>query len=81
MRRKGGKETAWAITGHYGLYYGTFRTRKSAIMNHAWALHVPSQDGEVREYASELSEGHRRSWARCQRRGDRAVKIEMRVIG
>ena len=69
-------ETAWAITGVHGFYYGTWGTRAEAIGAHLEAkTHVvgPVEWGR-------LTPDAKREWRRLQRRGDKAVKVELRII-
>ena len=69
-------EKAWAITGVHGLYYGTWRTRVEAIGAHLRAL-VPMR-GAV-EWGV-LTPDARREWRYRQRKGDRAVKVEITMV-
>jgi len=66
----------WAITGAYGLYAGTFFTRRDAITYHAWACHTQT-DGHIASEYAPMSDAHRKSWARCRRNGDRCVKVNI----
>lgn len=68
-------ETSWAITGVHGLYYGTQRTRVEAIGMHLKDLFTIGQT----VWQDKLTPEARRQWRYCQRKGDRAVKVEIRV--
>ena len=68
-------ETAWAIIGVHGLYSGTWRTRVEAIGAHLKAV-VPM--GQAVNWGA-LTPDARREWRYRQRKGDRAVKVEIRV--
>ena len=60
--------TMWAIIGNYGLYTGTWFTRKEAIREHCHEnLIIPST----------LHPDIQSAWRRCQKNGDKAVKVKI----
>ena len=62
-------ETMWAIHGNHGLYVGTWLTRKEAIVDHVNARLVIPCD----KYAT-IQDG----WKELKKKGDRAVKVEIK---
>jgi len=61
-------ENGWAIVGPFGLYTGWWMTRKEAIEAHVRdKVIVGSQRNPVKEI-----------WKRCQKEGDRAVRVALK---
>ena len=75
MSKKLNSAPLWAIVGQYGMYFDTFRTRKQAIMYHAWCIQDAGDN--IPEHAREMTDAHRKSWQRCKRRGDRCVRVNI----
>ena len=70
----------WAIIGQCGLYIGQRHTRRDAIAEHvskARQRNEPEVSGSC--WGGTLSADHIAIWKRCQKRGDRAVKIKISV--
>lgn len=70
------QEIMWAISGRFGLYYGTYRTRVEAI-----GVHL----GQMTRVVGPVEHGHltpdaRREWAALRRKGDRAVRVAVRIL-
>jgi len=55
-------EKMWAIVSYVGLYYGTWHSRREAIIGHVRDIY-----GETDPY--------QKAWKRCRNRGDRAVRV------
>jgi len=51
----------WAIIGCYGLYTGTWLTKKDAIRNHCVAKRLGLDD----------------KWKDCEKAGDKVIKVEV----
>jgi hypothetical protein len=66
----------WAIIGQYGLYTGWSRTRADAIASHIHDFYGCSRFA----VAGGLRPDQREKWALRKARGDRAVKVEIRVL-
>ena len=56
-------EKMWAIVGKYGLYTGTWFTRREAIVRHCRDLSNNPDIGMT--------------WQECRKRGDRAIRVTM----
>lgn len=69
-------EKAWAIIGECGLYYGTAPTMHGAIAQHVHDLYGASQF----IFGGQLDEKQKKCWHACRKRGDRVVKVEVRII-
>lgn len=73
----------WAIKGkNFGLYNGTWRLRGDAIARHVYALDETCYKAgwRVPQLGSALNVEQMRAWERCKRRGDSAVKVEIREV-
>lgn len=67
--------TRWAILSDHGLYTGQYLTRRDAIADHVWHL----RDGLSR--FAPLDKSQIEAWQHCQKKGDRAVKVLIRLVG
>lgn len=69
------REVGWAVAGNHGLYVGWSLRRVNAICEHVNAF-----DPELPAYTTHryLSLAQKKQWAKCKRRGDRVVKVELR---
>jgi hypothetical protein len=69
VMRNGYIEKMWAVHGVSGLYTGTWFTRSEAIKAHVTRKYIiPSPKFPTIESA----------WRSCRRRGDKAVKVEIK---
>jgi hypothetical protein len=66
----------WAIIGEHGLYTGWSITRADAIARHVYDLYGCSSFA----LGSKLDPDQRAKWELCKAIGDRAVKVEIRVL-
>lgn len=68
-------ETGWAIKNDkHGLYYGWHRIRREIIAQHVADTHL----GGWPAFASGgLNDAQKAAWKKCQRIGDRAVKVRI----
>ena len=66
--------TRWAIVGEVGLYTGQHLTRRDAI-----ADHIAARYGTTRWVSGALDDDQHAAWQKCQRKGDRAVKVKITV--
>ncbi len=74
-------ETAWAIAGPYGLYQGSAFTKRLAIAQHVWAWNETLYNrGFPHSQNGALDTIQKQQWKQCKKQGDRAVKIEIKII-
>lgn len=74
-------ERAWAIASPYGLYQGSAFTKRLAIAQHVWAYNETLYNrGFPHTQSSALDAIQKQEWERLKKQGDRAVKIEMKII-
>ena len=60
----------WAIIGCYGLYTGTWLTKKDAIRNHCVAKRLGLDDKWSDEAVKNV-------WKDCKKVGDKVIKVEV----
>jgi len=66
------KEIMWAIHGDYGFYTDTAFTRREMIRKHCIAYCPVSGP-----YPDDML---KRVWRKCRANGDRAVKVELKIV-
>ena len=66
-------EIMWAINGSYGLYVGTALTRREMIRFHCQHFNP--------KYPERCSDKEiKKIWRKRRKHGDRAVKVEIRIL-
>lgn len=66
-------ETGWAIASSHGLYTGWHPIRREMIAKHLSCLY----DTNSFTLSGKLSQTQAELWRKCQRKGDRAVKVRI----